>query len=152
MAVFVPALAAGTLLGAGLALSDMINPARVLAFLDIAGEWDATLVFVMAGAVAAAAIGYFIAGRMKRPLFDAKFYIPENRVLERRLVLGSALFGIGWGLVGVCPGPAVAALAFGLWQPWVFFGAMLAGMLLHRFATSSLLKGRTAAPLVDADA
>jgi uncharacterized protein len=137
MAAFVPALLAGTLLGAGLALSDMINPARVLAFLDIAGAWDATLVFVMAGAVAAAAIGYAVARQMKRPLFGVTFYIPENRVLDKRLMVGSALFGIGWGLVGVCPGPAVAALAFGLWEPWLFCGAMLAGMLLHRALLSS---------------
>jgi uncharacterized membrane protein YedE/YeeE len=152
MVVLVPALLAGTLLGAGLALSDMINPARVLAFLDFSGAWDATLAFVMAGAVAAAAIGYVVARRMKRPLFGVTFHIPENRVLERRLVFGSALFGIGWGLVGVCPGPAVAALAFGLWQPWLFVGAMLAGMLLHRYVTSSPLKTQTRAPLLDTDA
>jgi uncharacterized membrane protein YedE/YeeE len=152
MSGFLPALFAGTLLGAGLALSDMINPARVLAFLDIAGAWDPTLVFVMAGAVAAAAIGYAASRRMNRPFFGARFYIPENRVLERRLVLGSALFGIGWGLVGICPGPAVASLVFGLWQPWLFFCAMLAGMLLHRFATSARVNARAPSPLIDADA
>jgi uncharacterized protein len=127
-----PALLSGTLLGAGLALSDMINPARVLAFLDLVGAWDATLVFVMGGAVAAASLGYIVARRMQRPLLGSRFFIPENRTLDARLVLGSAVFGIGWGLAGVCPGPAVAALVFGLWQPWVFFAAMVAGMLLHR--------------------
>jgi uncharacterized protein len=133
----IPALIAGTLLGAGLALSDMINPARVLAFLDVAGAWDPTLAFVMAGAVAIAALGYVGARSMKRPLLAGRFFIPENRVIESRVVLGSALFGIGWGLVGLCPGPAVAALVFGLWQPWVFFAAMLAGMLAHRIVTSA---------------
>jgi uncharacterized membrane protein YedE/YeeE len=152
MAALLPALLAGTLLGAGLALSEMINPARVLAFLDIAGAWDATLVFVMAGAVVAAAIGYVVARRMKRPLFGVTFHIPENRVMDRRLMLGSVLFGIGWGLVGVCPGPAVAALVFGMWEPWLFSGAMLAGMLLHRFATSSSLKTPARAPVLDTDA
>ena len=137
MTSLLPALLAGVLLGGGLALSDMINPARVLAFLDVAGDWDATLAYVMAGAVAIAAIGYGVARRMERPLFAGGFFIPDNRVLERRLIVGSALFGIGWGLVGLCPGPAVAALAFGLWQPWVFFTAMIAGMLLHRVAISS---------------
>ena len=137
MPSLLPALFAGILLGGGLALSDMINPARVLAFLDLAGDWDAALAFVMAGAVAVAALGYVAARRMKRPLLAGRFFIPENRVLEGRLVLGSALFGIGWGLVGLCPGPAVAALVFGLWQPWVFFAAMLAGMLLHRLAMSA---------------
>ena len=143
MRTVLPALLSGALLGAGLALSDMINPARVLAFLDIAGAWDATLVFVMGGAVAAAAIGYIVARRMHQPLLGSRFFIPENRALDARLVLGAALFGIGWGLAGVCPGPAVAALVFGLWQPWVFFLAMVAGMLLHRVLTertiSSLL-------------
>ena len=152
MASFLPALLAGTLLGAGLALSDMINPARVLAFLDVAGAWDATLVLVMAGAVTAAAIGYTVARRMRRPLFGATFYIPEIRALDRRLLLGSALFGIGWGLVGVCPGPAVAALAFGLWQPWLFCGAMIAGMLLHRGLMSSKAGRPPLQPLVRTDA
>jgi len=150
MPVLLPALLAGVLLGAGLALSDMINPARVLAFLDVAGAWDATLAFVMGGAVAVAAIGYVAARRMKHPLFAGRFFIPENSVLESRLVLGSVLFGVGWGLVGLCPGPAVAALVFGLWQPWVFFAAMLAGMLLHRVVTPT--RGRGASSLVQTDA
>ena len=142
MTGFLPALVAGTLLGAGLALSDMMNPARVLAFLDVAGAWDPTLVFVMLGAVAAAASGYLASRRMKQPMFGSRFFIPENRVIERRLVTGSALFGIGWGLVGLCPGPAVAALVFGMWQPWLFFCAMLAGMLLHRVTTSPRLRAQ----------
>lgn len=148
MAGFLSALLAGTLLGAGLALSDMINPARVLAFLDVAGAWDATLVFVMGGAVAVAAVGYGATRRMTRPVFARRFFIPENGVIESRLVLGSALFGIGWGMVGVCPGPAAAALAFGLWQPWVFFVAMLGGMLLHRMAATR--RRRAPAPQADA--
>ena len=130
----------------------MINPARVLAFLDVAGAWDPTLVFVMGGAVLAAALGYIAARRMKHPFFGTRFYIPENRVVEKRLVLGSALFGIGWGLVGICPGPAVAALAFGLWEPWVFFGALLAGMLLHRLATSARVQSSARSPVLDSDA
>ena len=135
MMALLPGLFAGVLLGAGLALSDMINPARVLAFLDVAGAWDATLVYVMGGAVAAAAIGYVVSRRMERPLFAGRFFIPENRVLEGRLIVGSALFGIGWGLVGLCPGPAVAGLVFGAWQSWAFFAAMLAGMWIHRIAS-----------------
>ena len=146
MASLLPALFAGILLGGGLAVSDMINPARVLAFLDIAGAWDATLAYVMAGAVAIAAAGYAVARRMKRPLLAGGFFIPGSRVLDGRLVLGSALFGVGWGLVGLCPGPAVAALAFGLWQPWVFFTAMLAGMLLHRLTMSARMV-RSKSPL-----
>jgi uncharacterized protein len=152
MAGFLPALLAGGLLGAGLALSDMINPARALAFLDIAGAWDPTLLFVMAGAVVTASIGYVVARRMRRPMFARQFYIPGNRSLDQHLVLGSVLFGIGWGLVGVCPGPAVAALVFGMWEPWVFCGAMLAGMLLHRGLVSWRTGGAAGKPLVHTDA
>lgn len=128
-----PGLVIGLLFGAGLALSDMINPARVLAFLDIAGAWDPTLAYVMAGALVPSAIGYRLSRRMKRPLLEHEFRIPKNRTVEPQLLAGAAIFGIGWGLVGFCPGPAVAALGFGLWEPWLFVVAMLAGMLVHRF-------------------
>jgi len=126
------ALSGGILFGAGLALSDMINPARVLAFLDLAGTWDPTLALVMAGAVLASAVGYIVARRLQRPWFGTSFFIPENRRLDRQLIAGAALFGAGWGLVGFCPGPALAALIFGLWQPWLFAAAMLIGMALQR--------------------
>jgi hypothetical protein len=148
MRATLPALLTGLVFGAGLALSDMVNPARVLAFLDVAGAWDPTLAFVMAGAVAASAIGYAISRRLRAPLFGSSFFIPENRMLDRQLIGGAALFGIGWGLVGLCPGPAVAGLVFGLWQPWLFVAAMLAGMALHRIASAP----RTRHPLVKADA
>ncbi len=128
----VAAVLTGTLFGGGLALSDMINPARVLAFLDPLRGWDPTLAFVMAGALIPSALGYLIVRRASRPLFHTAFHIPENRVIDRQLIVGGLVFGIGWGLVGYCPGPAVAGLAFGLWQPWVFAAAMFAGMVLHR--------------------
>jgi uncharacterized membrane protein YedE/YeeE len=137
MRVPVPALVVGLLFGAGLALSDMINPARVLAFLDLAGRWDPTLAFVMGSALIPSALGYLIVRRMKKPVLANSFCIPENRVIERKLVLGAALFGAGWGLVGLCPGPAIAGLVFGMWQIWLFVGAMLGGMLLHRIASAS---------------
>jgi uncharacterized membrane protein YedE/YeeE len=130
-----PGLVVGLIFGAGLALSDMINPARVLNFLDLAGSWDPSLAFVMGGALIPSAIGYLIVRRMQRPVMADTFCIPENRVIEKRLLAGSAMFGAGWGLAGLCPGPAVAGLAFGMWQPWVFVAAMLAGMLLHRLAS-----------------
>jgi uncharacterized membrane protein YedE/YeeE len=129
-----PGLIVGLIFGAGLALSDMINPARVLAFLDLAGTWDPTLAFVMGGALIPSAIGYLIVRRMRRPVMAEEFCIPQNRNLERNLLAGAALFGAGWGLVGLCPGPAIAGLVFGAWQVWLFVGAMLVGMLLHRFA------------------
>ena len=129
-----PGLIVGLIFGAGLALSDMINPARVLAFLDLAGTWDPSLAFVMGGALIPSAIGYLIVRRMRRPVMAEEFCIPQNRNLERNLLAGAALFGAGWGLVGLCPGPAIAGLVFGAWQVWLFVGAMLVGMLLHRFA------------------
>jgi uncharacterized membrane protein YedE/YeeE len=132
MRVTLSALAAGLLFGAGLGLSDMINPARVLAFLDVAGRWDPTLAFVMSGAVFASTIGYFASRRLRAPLLEERFFIPETRQLDGQLIGGATLFGIGWGLVGFCPGPAVASLVFGMWQPWLFVGAMAVGMLLQR--------------------
>jgi uncharacterized membrane protein YedE/YeeE len=127
-----PGLIAGIIFGAGLALSDMVNPARVQAFLDVAGAWDPTLMFVMGAALVPSAIAYLIRGRMARPLLASKFFVPESRVLDRPLLVGAALFGVGWGLVGFCPGPAIASLVLGAWQPWLFVVAMLAGMALHR--------------------
>lgn len=126
------ALAVGVIFGAGLALSDMINPSRVLAFLDIAGAWDPTLAFVIGGALIPTAIAFAMRPHLTRPLFAGAFSIPENRTPDRRLLLGSALFGIGWGLVGFCPGPAISGLVLGVWQPWLFVAAMLMGMLAER--------------------
>ena len=129
-----PGLVVGLIFGAGLALSDMINPGRVLAFLDPLGAWDPALAFVMAAALLPSALGYMAVRRMKAPLMAAQFCIPANRVVERRLLVGATVFGAGWGLVGFCPGPAIAALHFS-WQAWIFVGAMVAGMALHWIAT-----------------
>ena len=136
-----PGLIVGVIFGAGLALSDMVNPARVQAFLDVAGAWDPTLMFVMGAALVPSAIAYLVRRRMTRPLLGERFSIPESRTLDRQLLVGAGMFGIGWGLVGFCPGPAVAGLVLGAWQPWLFVVAMLAGMMLHHFAAT-----RAAAP------
>lgn len=135
MRASVTALVVGTIFGAGLALSDMVNPARVQAFLDIAGQWDPTLIFVMAAAILPSAIAYLVRRRIARPLFADRFAIPESRIVDRPLLAGAALFGVGWGLVGFCPGPAISGLVLGQWQPWLFAAAMLAGMVLHRMTT-----------------
>lgn len=111
------ALASGLVFGLGLVLSGMINPAKVLNFLDLAGTWDPSLACVMAGAIPVAAVGFWL----RRPALT-------NGRIDARLVGGAALFGIGWGLVGYCPGPAIAGLGFGLWQTGLFVLAMLAGM------------------------
>jgi hypothetical protein len=144
MRATVPASVAGVIFGAGLALSEMFNPARVLGFLDIAGQWDPTLAFVMGAAVVASAIGYAFSRRLRAPLFGKSFFIPENRRLDSQLIGGAALFGIGWGLVGFCPGPAIAGLIFGMWQPWLFVAAMVAGMALQRVSSTQRTGARTA--------
>lgn len=146
MKTSIAALAAGLLFGAGLAISDMINPARVQAFLDVAGAWDPTLAFVMVGAVLASAVGYAVSRRRRTPLLGAKFFIPENRQLDSQLIGGAALFGIGWGLVGYCPGPAVAGLVFGMWQSWLFVAAMIGGMMLQRLAAAPRLRHAPSQP------
>jgi len=126
----VSALLIGLLFGAGLAVSGMMNPAKVLGFLDIAGDWDPTLAFVMGGALIIALPATLLARRRKHPVLAETFDMPTKRSIDTPLIVGSALFGLGWGLVGFCPGPAFAALATNLWQPGLFVVAMLGGMLI----------------------
>ncbi len=126
------ALLSGALFGYGLSLSGMVDPARVLGFLDIAsGRWDPSLMFVLGGAVCIAFIAVTIQRRLQRPVFDTQFHIPERTDIDARLIGGSVLFGIGWGLAGFCPGPALSALTTGLTPVLLFIVAMIAGMLLH---------------------
>ena len=124
------AFAAGLLFGLGLIVSQMVNPAKVLAFLDLTGSWDPSLAFVIIGAIAASGTGYLFAKRRRGPVLEARLEIPTQRDFDTRLMGGAALFGIGWGLLGLCPGPAVVILSFGLWQGFVFFASMLVGMAL----------------------
>jgi len=126
-------LVAGLLFGLGLVVSHMIDPAKVLGFLDLAGSWDPSLAFVMIGAIPVAAIGYRATRGRHAPMLDTRFYGPTRTEVDRTLVIGSALFGVGWGLVGFCPGPALTSLVLGRWQSWVFVAAMLVGMALYRF-------------------
>lgn len=130
------ALAAGLLFGAGLGISQMIDPGKVLDFLDVwalpQGGWDPSLAFVMGGALIVTAIGFVLVRRRAQPICEANFQIPTNRVIDAKLIAGAALFGLGWGLVGYCPGPAIAGLAYGLPQTWVFVAAMIGGMALYR--------------------
>lgn len=129
-------LVSGTLFGAGLAVSGMIDPARVRAFLDVAGAWDPTLAFVMAGAILPMAIAWFVVGRRSTPLVAAQFHTPATSPIDRPLIGGAALFGIGWGLVGLCPGPAIAASAIQPLPALIFIAAMALGGAIHRFALS----------------
>lgn len=121
-------LASGTIFGAGLALGGMTDPARVRGFLDIFGDWDPTLAFVMGSAVIVMAIAWRFVARMDQPLFAEKFFLPDSSDLTPRLIGGSALFGIGWGIAGLCPGPGIAALVIEPTAAAIFVVAMLAGM------------------------
>lgn len=123
------ALAAGLVFGLGLIAAGMTDPAKVLAFLDLAGAWDPSLALVMGGAIAVALVPFGWARRRGRTLGGQRIEWPQATGVDARLVAGSALFGIGWGLAGLCPGPAVVALAAGLQDVWIFFAAMLAGLL-----------------------
>ena len=125
------ALAAGLTFGLGLALSGMLDPARVRGFLDVAGAWDPSLVLVLGGAVTVSGLGYAVSRRRPGPVLDTRFDLPGWRRIDAPLLLGAALFGIGWGLSGFCPGPAVAALSTGAVPVLVFVAAMLIGMALH---------------------
>ena len=125
------ALASGTVFGLGLSLSGMLNPVRVQGFLDVLGAWDPSLAFVLGGAVVVAFIGLQVMKRMRQPAFGDSFHVPTNRRIDAPLVIGSALFGVGWGIGGLCPGPAVASLAVGIPQTALFVLAMLVGMTLY---------------------
>jgi uncharacterized membrane protein YedE/YeeE len=122
----------GLLFGCGLVISGMTDPAKVLNFLDVTGTWDPSLAFVMGGAVVVAAIGFRLTLARQRPLLAPRFELVDRTRVDGRLLGGAALFGIGWGLVGFCPGPAFAALSTGTLGPAVFVVAMLAGMLAGR--------------------
>lgn len=139
----IASFAVGLLFGLGLTVSQMINPSKVIGFLDFAGAWDPTLAFVMSGALLAAFPGAALARRWKRSaqaanrpepksLLGARLQLPSRTDVDVALVAGSALFGVGWGLSGLCPGPALAALGTGLQPVLIFVAAMLAGMGLHR--------------------
>ncbi len=127
----IAALFSGSLFGLGLIISDMVNPARVRAFLDIFGSWDPSLAFVMIGAIGVTAIAWRIATRRDRALFGGPLPEPPSETLDRRLVGGAALFGIGWGAVGICPAPGIVALSFGFWEVAVFMAATLLGMAIY---------------------
>lgn len=132
-------LASGLLFGAGLAVAGMTNPNKVLNFLDLAHGWDPSLALVMAAAIPVSAAGFWLARQRSRPLFELEFALPSKRNLEAPLLIGSALFGVGWGLGGYCPGPAVASLSHANGQLFLYLTAMLAGFLLAALVARRLV-------------
>lgn len=123
----------GAVFGTGIALSGMANPAKVLNFFDLAGSFDPSLAFVMAGALAVTAPGYALLFRMReRPIFDQSFHLPKSTAIDARLIGGSAVFGIGWGIAGFCPGASIPALGLGQASVAIFVSALLVGILIAR--------------------
>lgn len=137
MAATASAFAAGLLFGLGLIVSGMADPAKVLAFLDVTGRWDPSLAFVMAGAVAVSAVGYRVARRRGRPVLASRLDLPTRRSIDLRLIAGAAVFGLGWGLVGLCPGPALTLLTVLPAQAATFVAAMAVGMLVFRLVSAA---------------
>lgn len=144
MARIVSALVIGLIFGTGIALSGMANPAKVLNFFDFAGAWDPSLALVMGGALIVTAIGYAFVLKRKAPVFDRLFHLPTRRDLDMPLVAGSAIFGIGWGITGFCPGGAIPALGLGHGEAWLFVGSMIGGIALARLARQTMATRATA--------
>jgi len=137
------AYAVGLVFGLGIVISGMANPAKVLNFFDVAGTWDPSLAFVMVGALAVAFAGYRLVLQRSAPVLNRRFHLPTATALDARLIGGAAIFGIGWGIAGFCPGGALPALGTGRWEVWVFTAALIAGIVATRTIRSGL-SGRLA--------
>ncbi|WP_339506810.1 YeeE/YedE family protein [Pseudomonas sp. EA_15y_Pfl1_P102] len=140
---------AGLVFGIGLLVSGMTNPAKVIGFLDVSGRWDPSLAFVMGGAIAVAAVGFKFARTRTRSLLGLPMNLPTARNIDRRLVMGSLLFGVGWGVAGICPGPALVLLGSGIPEGVVFVIAMLAGMGLFEWLERRRRRGASISASVD---
>lgn len=129
----ISAFAAGLLFGLGLAISQMINPEKVLAFLDVTGDWDASLLLVMGSGVTVTLISYWLIMRSDQPLFEPRFQLPDRKQIDAQLLGGAFIFGLGWGAAGYCPGPAIAALTLVYWEPIIFIAAFLVGSFSYKW-------------------
>jgi len=131
------AFAAGLIFGAGLILSGMTDPGKVIGFLDVTGDWDPSLAFVMGGAILIGFFAFRLAGKRAKSFVGGAMHLPHRRDIDKRLVSGSVLFGIGWGLAGFCPGPALVSFASGVDEAAIFVAAMLGGMFIYTAADRS---------------
>jgi uncharacterized protein len=140
------AAVAGLLFGGGLYISQMVDPLKVLRFLDIGaiptGGWDPSLGFVIVAAIGAMMVGVQLAKRKSAPLFARKFHLPELKTIDRPLIVGGVLFGIGWGISGICPGPAITLIGFAPENLWIFLGTMFAGSFIGQYALEAISTGR----------
>ena len=137
MGKFISIFFAGLLFGLGLALSGMTHATKVLGFLDVAGDWDPSLLLVLGGAVGVAIVAFRFILRRPVPVLEPVFRLPTAKDVDGPLVLGAVIFGVGWGISGYCPGPAIASFAAPNWETWVFIPAVLLGAYLHRLTTIS---------------
>ena len=135
----------GTVFGTGIAFSGMANPAKVINFFDVAGTWDPSLAFVMGGALIVTFVGYRLVLGRDRPIFDGRFSLPTARHLDARLLGGSAVFGVGWGISGFCPGGALPALGTGITEVFIFVAAMIAGIFAAKYLQSLSRPAQSAA-------
>ncbi len=135
----------GAVFGLGIVISGMSNPAKVVNFFDIAGQWDPSLAFVMFSAMFTAMAGYYLVFMRRRPVFGGEFNLPASKVIDKPLVLGSAGFGIGWGIAGFCPGGAIPALAIGHVEPAIFVAAMIVGIVGARSLRNMRVRSTAAA-------
>ncbi len=133
MKLIITSLIAGLLFGFGLTLSKMIDPYKVLNFLDVSGNWDPSLALVMGGALSVTFITFRFITKRNTPIFDTKFRLPTQKDIDKPLVLGATIFGIGWGMAGYCPGPVFSSLGIGLLEPAIFVISMLMGFIVQRF-------------------
>lgn len=127
----------GLLFGLGLTISGMVNPGKIIAFLDVAGNWDPSLILVMAAGLSVTVVSFRFILKQDKPLLEEKFYLPTKTAIDTRLVLGAVLFGLGWGLAGLCPGPALVGIVTLNSSVILFVGSMVLGMLIHRGFMSS---------------
>ena len=141
MGKYISILVAGLIFGLGLAVSGMTHANKVLGFLDVTGNWDPSLLLVLGGAVAVTVVAFRLILRRPAPMLEEKFTLPTAKDIDGPLVVGAAIFGIGWGISGYCPGPGIALLAAPGWETWVFIPALLLGAFLHKAFTSSPSRG-----------
>lgn len=149
MAKYISIVVAGLIFGLGLALSGMTQASKVLGFLDVTGNWDPTLLLVLGGAVAVSVVAFRFILHRPAPVLEGKFRLPVARVIDGPLVVGAAIFGIGWGISGYCPGPGIALLAAPGWETWIFIPSLLLGAFLHKALTSSPGSVVTPPPAID---
>ncbi|MGJ8623375.1 MAG: DUF6691 family protein [Yoonia sp.] len=134
----------GVIFGVGISISGMANPAKVLNFFDVFGTWDPSLIFVMGGALITTFIGYKLVIGRQAPIFESSFGVPTSRRIDAKLIGGSAVFGIGWGIAGFCPGGALPALGTGQWEVFAFTGSLIVGIFIARWSMNRQLIGVSA--------